>query len=91
MDETDTNDFCPMCISDLGGLASWWTHPFVPNTRWRYQNSDPLTLGKIVRDKVEAHGENYLTFPQRALFDRIGVRNAILETDGVASPRTVTE
>jgi CubicO group peptidase (beta-lactamase class C family) len=52
-----------------------------PNTKWRYHNSDPLTLGKIVRDKVEARGENYLTFPQRALFDRIGVRNAVLETD----------
>jgi CubicO group peptidase (beta-lactamase class C family) len=52
-----------------------------PNTKWRYQNSDPLTLGKIVRDKVEARGENYLTFPQRALFDRIGIRSAVLETD----------
>ncbi len=52
-----------------------------PNTKWRYQNSDPLTLGKIVRDKVEARGDSYLTFPQRALFDRIGVRSAVLETD----------
>ncbi len=51
------------------------------NTKWRYHNSDPLTLGKIIRDKVEARGENYLTFPQRELFDRIGVRNAVLETD----------
>jgi CubicO group peptidase (beta-lactamase class C family) len=52
-----------------------------PNTKWRYQNSDPLTLGKIVRDKVEARGDNYLTFPQRALFDRIGIRSAVLEAD----------
>ena len=52
-----------------------------PNTKQRYRNSDPLSLGKIVRDKVEARGENYLTFPQRALFDRIGIRNATLETD----------
>ena len=52
-----------------------------PNTRWRYLNSDPLTLGKIIKDTVEARGENYLTFPQRALFDRIGARNFILETD----------
>jgi CubicO group peptidase (beta-lactamase class C family) len=52
-----------------------------PNSKWRYHNSDPLTLGKIVRDTVEARGENYLTFPQRALFDRIGIRNAVLETD----------
>jgi len=52
-----------------------------PNTKQRYRNSDPLTLGKIVRERVEARGEDYLTFPQRELFDRIGVRNAILETD----------
>jgi CubicO group peptidase (beta-lactamase class C family) len=52
-----------------------------PNTQWRYRNSDPLTLGKIIRETVEARGENYLTFPQRALFDRIGARNFVLETD----------
>jgi CubicO group peptidase (beta-lactamase class C family) len=52
-----------------------------PNTQWRYRNSDPLVLGKIIREMVEARGENYLTFPQRALFDRIGARNFVLETD----------
>ena len=52
-----------------------------PNTRWSYLNSDPLTLGKIIRDTVEAEEEEYLTFPQRALFDRIGARNFVLETD----------
>lgn len=52
-----------------------------PDTRWRYLNSDPLTLGKIVKETVEARGESYLTFPQRALFDRIGARNFVLETD----------
>jgi len=52
-----------------------------PGTRFRYRNSDPLTLGRIVRDKVEARGESYLQFPQQALFDRIGARNFVLETD----------
>ena len=52
-----------------------------PNTEWRYRNSDPLTLGRIVRETVEARGESYLTFPQRELFDPIGVRHAVLETD----------
>jgi CubicO group peptidase (beta-lactamase class C family) len=52
-----------------------------PGTRYAYLNSDPLSLGKIIRDTVEARGEDYLTFPQRALFDRIGVRSAVLETD----------
>ncbi|HYB93882.1 MAG TPA: serine hydrolase, partial [Vicinamibacterales bacterium] len=52
-----------------------------PNTRWRYRNSDPLALGRIIKEKVETRGENYLTFPQRALFDKIGARNFVLETD----------
>ena len=52
-----------------------------PNTQFRYRNSDPLTLGRIVKEAVEARGENYLTFPQRALFDKIGARNFVLETD----------
>ncbi len=54
---------------------------FPPNTVYRYRNSDPLTLGKIVRETVEARGETYLTFPQRELFDKIGMRHMILEPD----------
>jgi CubicO group peptidase (beta-lactamase class C family) len=52
-----------------------------PNAEWRYQNSDPLTLGKIIKDKLAARHESYLTFPQRTLFDRVGIRSAVLETD----------
>ena len=52
-----------------------------PNAQFRYRNSDPLTLGRIVRETVEARGEEYLTFPRRALFDKIGARNYVLETD----------
>jgi len=52
-----------------------------PDSAFRYRNSDPLTLGRIVKQTVEARGEEYLTFPQRALFDRIGARNFVLETD----------
>lgn len=52
-----------------------------PGSRYSYLNSDPLSLGKIIRNTVEAQGEDYLTFPQRALFDRIGARSVVLETD----------
>lgn len=54
-------------------------HP--PNTVGRYRNSDPLALGAIIRRTLEARGENYWTWPQRALFDRIGIREQVLETD----------
>ena len=45
-----------------------------PGSQFRYRNSDPLTLGRIIRQTVEARGENYLQFPQSVLFDRIGAR-----------------
>ena len=54
---------------------------FPPNTDGRYRNSDPLTIGYLIKQAVEKRGENYLTFPQRALFDRIGIRRQVLETD----------
>ena len=54
---------------------------FAPNTRGRYRNADPLTLGLLIRDAVRKKGEEYLTWPQRALFDKIGIRRQVLETD----------
>ena len=54
---------------------------FEPNTFGRYRNTDPLILGLIIRDAVRARGEEYLTWPQRALFDKIGIRRQVLETD----------
>ena len=54
---------------------------FPPGTEGRYHNSDPLILAGLVRQVVTDRGEEYLTFPQRALFDRIGIRRQVLETD----------
>ena len=52
-----------------------------PNTIGRYRNSDPVLINYLVRLGVEGRGEEYLSFPQRALFDRIGIRGMVLETD----------
>ena len=54
---------------------------FPPNTEGRYRNCDPLTLGYLVQRAVVTRGEEYLTYPQRALFDKIGIRRQVLETD----------
>lgn len=54
---------------------------FEPNTEGRYRNCDPLTLGYLIKQAVQKRGEEYLTWPQRALFDRIGIRRQVLETD----------
>ena len=52
-----------------------------PNTVGRYHNSDPVLINYLIRLAVEKRGQEYLSFPQRALFDKIGIRNMVLETD----------
>ncbi len=55
-------------------------HP--PNTVGRYRNCDPLVLGDIIKRLVtEQLGDDYLTWPQRELFDKIGIRRQVMETD----------
>ena len=54
---------------------------FPPNTEGRYRNCDPLTIGYLIKQAVAKRGEEYLTWPQRRLFDRIGIRRQVLETD----------
>jgi CubicO group peptidase (beta-lactamase class C family) len=52
-----------------------------PNTVGRYRNTDPVLINYLIRLAVEKRNEAYLAFPQRALFDKIGIRTMVLETD----------
>ncbi|MGH6930068.1 MAG: serine hydrolase domain-containing protein, partial [Dongiaceae bacterium] len=52
-----------------------------PNTVGHYRNSDPLTLNYLIKQAALAQGEEYLGYPQRHLFDKLGIRRMVLETD----------
>lgn len=52
-----------------------------PNTVGRYRNTDPVLASYLIRLGVEGRGGDYHAFPQRALFDRIGMRDVVIETD----------
>jgi CubicO group peptidase (beta-lactamase class C family) len=52
-----------------------------PNTVGRYHNTDPVLINYLIRLGVEKRGEEYLSFPHRALFDKLGIRTMVLETD----------
>jgi len=52
-----------------------------PNTVGRYRNTDPVLTNYLIRLAVEGRGEDYHAFPQRALFDKLGIRDAVIETD----------
>jgi CubicO group peptidase (beta-lactamase class C family) len=52
-----------------------------PNTVGRYRNTDPVLINYLVRLTLDKKKEPYHAFPQKALFDKIGIRNMVLETD----------
>lgn len=52
-----------------------------PNTVGRYRNTDPVLASYLIRLAVEKRHEDYHAFPQRALFDRIGIRTMVLDVD----------
>jgi CubicO group peptidase (beta-lactamase class C family) len=69
-----------------GGMNSFHyaaTRPlqWPPGTVGRYRNTDPVLINYLVRLAVEKRGEEYLSFPQRALFDKLGIRTFVMETD----------
>ncbi|MFN8581196.1 MAG: serine hydrolase [Gemmatimonadaceae bacterium] len=52
-----------------------------PNTVGRYRNTDPVLASYLVRLAVEKRGEDYHSFPTRALFEKLGMRDAVIYTD----------
>ncbi len=69
-----------------GGVDSYHyaaTRPlqWLPGKVGRYRNTDPVLTNYLIRLAVEKRGEEYLSFPRRALFDKLGMRTMVLETD----------
>jgi hypothetical protein len=52
-----------------------------PNTVGRYRNTDPVLINYLNRLGIEKQKEVYHTFPQRTLFDKLGIRTMVMETD----------
>ncbi len=52
-----------------------------PNRVGRYRNTDPVLANYLNRLGIEKLKADYHSYPQRAVFDKIGVRTMVLETD----------
>jgi CubicO group peptidase (beta-lactamase class C family) len=66
-----------------GGYAATLPLAGVPDTEWQYASGTTNILSRVVRDVI---GEkNYLSFPRRALFNRLGMRSAVLCTDAAGN------
>jgi CubicO group peptidase (beta-lactamase class C family) len=66
---------------DTFNYAATRPQEWPPGKVGRYRNTDPVLASYLVRLAAERRGEEYLSFPQRQLFDRIGIRTMVLETD----------
>ena len=54
---------------------------WAPATVGRYRNTDPVLTNYLIRLAVEKRGENYHAWPQRNLFDKLGIRTFVMDTD----------
>ncbi|MEK6544215.1 MAG: serine hydrolase, partial [Elusimicrobiota bacterium] len=52
-----------------------------PGRYWSYASGTSNILGRVVRNAVEHAGEDWASFPSRALFTPLGMSSAILEPD----------
>lgn len=66
---------CP----DAAGFAAAKPLSAPPGTRWQYSSGTSNILSRIIREAVDGSHEDYLMFPRRALFDKIGMTSAVME------------
>lgn len=66
---------------DIGGTAMQATQAKAPGSTWYYSSATSNLISQLVRDSVGGSLEQYLTFPRRALFDKLGMRSAVMEPD----------
>jgi CubicO group peptidase (beta-lactamase class C family) len=52
-----------------------------PNTVGRYRNVDPILASYLIKLGAAKLKQDYLSFPQRALFDKLGMRDVIIYAD----------
>ncbi len=67
--------------------AAWAAgHPaeVAPGTRWRYLSATANLLAAVARGRFSSDAE-YWDYPRKALFDPIGAKSAVLETDSAGN------
>jgi CubicO group peptidase (beta-lactamase class C family) len=66
--------------SDTAAWAAGHASEAAPGTRWRYLSATANLLGAVARGRF-ASDADYWAYPRQALFEPIGARSAVLETD----------
>jgi CubicO group peptidase (beta-lactamase class C family) len=66
---------------DLAGYSAAKPLEVPPGTRWQYSTGTSNILGRIVRQAAGSTLSESFAFPRRALFDKLGMRDTVIEVD----------
>ena len=66
-------------IPDMGAYAARKSLEAEPGTKWSYSSGTTNIISRIIRQVMG--DADYVNFPRRALFERIGMESAIIEPD----------
>jgi len=84
--EVYSNPLSDVCVTlfgsrDAAGYVANRPLEADPGTHWHYATGTSVLISRIIRDAVGGDLYDYWSFPRRALFDKIGMRTAVLEPD----------
>jgi len=65
---------------DMGAFATSFPLASEPGIVWSYSSGTTMIISKILRHSFDDQ-EEYLSFPRKELFNKIGMRSAVLEPD----------
>ena len=80
--ETIRSDVIRMLLAtdDMAAFAASRELAAPPGTRWQYASGSTVLLARALRNVLN-NDTAYIRFPREALFDRIGMNSAVIETD----------
>jgi len=65
---------------DMAAFAAGKRLAASPDTKWEYSTGTTMILSRVIRRTI-GNDEEYWQFPRRELFNKIGMRSAIVEAD----------
>jgi hypothetical protein len=71
-------------VGDAAEFATKQALVATPGTRWQYSSGTSNIIARVIRNTLRDDSK-YLTFPRHALFDRLGMTRAVLETDAAGT------
>lgn len=66
---------------DVAAYAIAKSLRYALDSHWHYSSGTTNIISRVIRDSVGGTAADYFTFPRKSLFDRVGMRSAIIEPD----------